>query len=95
MTYRECELGGYGLVVLQFHVENSTIAVIAYVATSNNEHYVSNEDVQVTAQTIVQSRGQAGTNREYFDNLIKWHTDHGLKDDYLTELDAFVANHDL
>ena len=83
------------MVALQFHFDNSTIAVIAYVATPQNEHYVSNEDVQVTAQTIVQSRGQAGTNREYLDKLIKWHTEHGLEDDYLSELGAFVANHDL
>ena len=95
LTHRECELGGYELVVLRFHSSGEELQAIAYVATPFNRHYITDEAMDVTARTIASSTGQAGTNREYLEELIKWHVDNELNDEYLTELGAFVARTDL
>ena len=93
LTHRECELGGYELVVLRFHSSSGgeEVAAIAYVATRFNRHYITDEAIEVTARTIANATGKAGTNREYLEELIKWHVGNGLDDEYLTELGEYVA----
>ena len=51
--------------------------------------------IDETARTIANSTGQAGTNREYLAELIKWHVENNLNDDYLTELGEYVTRTDL
>ena len=52
LNHRECELGGYQLVILTFHSDGLQISSVAYVATPENPLYVENETTEVTAQII-------------------------------------------
>ena len=45
LTHRECELGGYELIVLPFYCSGEKVAAIAYVATRDNRHFVTGEAI--------------------------------------------------
>ena len=52
LNHRECELGGYQLVMLPFHSGTELINAVAYIATAENQLYVENESMLATAQII-------------------------------------------
>ena len=103
LNMRESTLGGYILEVDQFTTlpsadssatspKTSTIPVVFYVATAENDQFTGHESLEVLALIIATSVGPSGPNRDYLFNLAKWQKEALplVEDDHLYRLEKMT-----
>ena len=99
LNMRESTLGGYILKVDQFTTHSSastqktsTIPVVFYVATAENDQFTGHESLEVLALIIATSVGPSGPNRDYLFNLAKWQKEAlpFVEDDHLYRLEKMT-----
>jgi len=104
LNMRESTLGGYILEVDQFTTlpsadssaispkTMSTIPVVFYVATAENDQFTGHESLEVLALIIATSVGPSGPNRDYLFNLAKWQKEALplVEDDHLYRLEKMT-----
>lgn len=107
LNMRESTLGGYILEVDQFTTissasptdgssagapTTSTIPVVFYVATAENDQFTGHESLEVLALIIATSVGPSGPNRDYLFNLAKWQKEAlpMVEDDHLYRLEKMT-----
>ena len=88
---RETQLGGYDIVMTDFHADlkGEAIKTMVFMATSKNPIYLGPDTPSNIANQICKATGACGTNVEYLLKLCKWQKSHTkVEDRHLADIET-------